>query len=98
MPAQNITVVPPALVQASTSAAATAEHAAAPSPAAVPVATPGSPADAALATIAVAIATQTAKMTAELAGKGPHLAAAAQTGVTKLQSQDEQNGAHIQAV
>lgn len=98
MPAQTITVVPPALLQASMSVAATAEQAATPTPGAVPVATPGSPADAALAAVAAAIATQSATMAAELADKGPQIQAATQTGVARLQTQDEQNGAHIQAV
>ncbi|KAA0093548.1 hypothetical protein CIW49_26125 [Mycolicibacterium sp. P1-18] len=98
MPAQKITVVPPALLQASTSVAATVDQAAAPHPDAVPVVTPGSPTDAALAAVAAAIATQSAAMAAELAGKGPQIQAATETGAAKLEAQDAQNGAHIQAV
>lgn len=98
MPAQPIKVRPPALLQAAASVAKTAEEAAAPHPGAVPVATPGSPADGAWAGIAAGIASLSAAMATEVAGVGPLIQATTQGGVAHLQGQDEQNAAQIQAV
>ena len=98
MPAQQIKVVPPALLNAAAGVAAAAQEAAAPQPGAVPVAAPASPADGALAAIATEIATQTAQMSAEVAGKGPAVTAKTSAGVARLESQDVQNADDIEAV
>ena len=98
MVAQPIKVRPPALLQAAASAAATAEKAAAPHPGVVPVASPGSPADGAAATIAAGIGAKSAQLSTKLAGKGPQVQAKTQSGVTQLQGQDEQNATQIKQV
>jgi hypothetical protein len=98
MPAQTIKVTPPALLAAAASVSATAEKAAAPSPSAVPHAVPASPADGAWASIAAGMTTQSAQMSAQLAGKGPQLEATTQAGVAQLQANDESNAAQIEAV
>jgi hypothetical protein len=90
-----VKVIPPALLTASSEAAAHAETAAAPRPAVVPIASPGSPADAAAATIATGMATKSAQISAKLAGKAPQVQAATQRGVAQLQGQDEQNATQI---
>ncbi len=96
MVAEPIKVRPPALVQAAASAAMTAEKAAAPHPGAVPVASAGSPADGAAATIAAGMSVKSTQLTTKLAGKGPQVQAKTQSGVAQLQGQDEQNAAKIQ--
>lgn len=98
MPAQSIKVCPPALLEAAASVAVTAEQAAAPHAGAVPVATPGSPADGVWAGIAAGIATESTQMAAEDAGEGPAVQATTQVGVAQLQGQDEQNAEEIRAV
>ena len=98
MAAESIKVTPPALLQAASSAAMTAEKAAAPHPGVVPVASPGSPADGAAATIAAGMGARAGQLSTKLAGKGPQVQAKTQSGVTQLQGQDEQNAARIQQV
>ena len=98
MPAQSIKVCPPALLAAADSVAATADHAAAPRPDTVPVATPGSPADGAWAGIAAGIASESAQMAAQDMGEGPAVQATTASGVAQLQGQDEQNAEQIGAV
>jgi hypothetical protein len=98
MPAQSVKVCPPALLQAASSAAVTAEQAAAPHPGVVPVVTPGSPADAAWAGVGAGIAARSGELSAKVAGKGPAVQATTQSGVAQLQEQDEQNAAQIRAV
>lgn len=95
MPAEDIRVLPPEMLQAAATAAQTAEKAAAPSPGVVPTPVPGSPADAAAVTIATGISGQAAAIASGLAGKGPKVQAATQQGVTQLQGQDEQNAAEV---
>lgn len=68
---------------------------AAPGPGVVPIASPGSPPDAAAATIATGMATKSATLTADLARKSPQLQAATQQGVAHLQAQDEHNANQI---
>jgi hypothetical protein len=95
MPAEDVRVMPPEMLQAAASAAATAEKAAAPQPGVVPVAVPGSPADAAAVTIATGMGTKAADIAGRLAGKGPRVQAATQQGVSQIQGQDEQNAAEV---
>ena len=97
MPAQSIKVTPPALLAAAASVAATAEKAAAP-PTVAPHAVPGSPADGAWSTIAAGMATQSAQLSADVAGKGPEVTATTSAGVAQLEGQDADNAAQIQAV
>jgi hypothetical protein len=92
---QPIKVIPPALLEASTQAAMHAETAATVHPGVVPVASPGSPADAAAATIAAGMSARSAELSAKLAGKGPQVQALTQSGVTQLQGQDEANAAAL---
>jgi hypothetical protein len=94
----SIKVTPPALLEAASSAAMTAEKAAAPRPGVVPVTSAGSPADGAAATIAAAMSARVAQLSTKLAGKGPQVQAKTQSGVTQLQKQDGQNAAQIQQV
>jgi hypothetical protein len=98
MAAESIKVTPPAVLQAASSAAMTAEKAAAPHPGVVPLASPRSPADGAAATIAAGMGARTAQLSTKLAGKGPQVQAKTQAGVTQLQGQDEQNATRIQQV
>jgi hypothetical protein len=95
MPAQDIRVLPPEMLQAAASAAGTAEKAAAPQPGVVPIAVPGSPADAAAVTIATGMGTKAADIASGLAGKGPRVQTATQQGVTQMQGQDEQNATEV---
>jgi hypothetical protein len=95
---QSIKVTPPALLQAASTAAMTAEKAAAPHPGVVPVASPGSPADGAAATIAAGMSARAAQLSTKLAGKGPQVQAKTQSGVAQLQGQDERNATQIQRV
>ena len=95
---QSIRVTPPALLQAASTAAMTAEKAAAPHPGVVPVASPGSPADGAAATIAAGMSARAAQLSTKLAGKGPQVQAKTQGGVAQLQGQDERNATQIQRV
>jgi hypothetical protein len=95
MPAKDIRVVPTEMLQAAASAAGTAEKAAAPQPGVVPIAVPGSPADAAAVTIAAGMGTKAANIASALAGKGPALQTSTQQGVTQMQGQDEQNAAEV---
>jgi hypothetical protein len=98
MPAQSTKVMPAHFLNAAASVASTAERAAAPQPGAVFVATPASPVDGTLSTLAAAISTQVGQMSAEVAGKGPEMQAKASAGVAHLQAQDAENAAQIQAV
>jgi hypothetical protein len=95
MATQDIRVVPPELLQAAASAAGTASQAGAPQPGVVPVAVPGSPADAAALTVATGMSVKAAEISGRMAGKGPRVQAATQQGVTQMQGQDEQNGTEI---
>ena len=98
MAAQPIKVCPPALLEAAESVATTTEQAAAPYPGSVPVAAPGSPPDGAWAAIAAGIASQAAHMAAGVAGDGPRILAATESGIVQLQTQDERNAQQLQAV
>jgi hypothetical protein len=98
MAAESIKVTPPALLEAASAAAMTAEKAAAPHPGVVPVASPGSAADGAAATIAAGMGARAAQLSTKLAGKGPQVQAKTHSGVTQLQGQDEQNATQIQQV
>jgi hypothetical protein len=98
MPAQSTKVMPAHFLDAAASVATAAERAAAPQSGVVPVATPASPVDGTLSTIAAAISTQVGQMSAEVAGKGPEMQAKASAGVAHLQAQDAENAAQIQAV
>ena len=95
---QSTKVTPPALLQGASTAAMTAEKAAAPHPGVVPVASPGSPADGAAATIAAGMSARAAQLSTKLAGKGPQVQAKTQSGVAQLQGQDEANATQIQRV
>lgn len=94
--ADVVKVIPPVLLEASSQAAMNAETAAAPHPGVVPIASPGSPADAAAATIATGMATRSAQLSAKLAQKGPQVQALTRSGVMQMQQQDAQNAARIQ--
>jgi hypothetical protein len=96
MVAQPIKVRPPALLQAAQSAAVTAENAAAPHPGVVPVASPGSPADGAAATISAGMSARSGQLAAKLAGKGPQVQATTQSGVAQMQGQDARNATEIE--
>ena len=91
----SIEVRPPAILQAATSAAGTAEQAAAPHPGVVPPVSAGSPADAAAAMIAAGMGTRSAQLAAMLAPKGPQVQAITQAGVAHMQTTDTDNGQRI---
>jgi len=93
--AEVVKVMPPALLDAASQAAAHAETAAAPHPGVVPAAAPGSSADAAAATIATGMAARSALLSAQLAGKAPQVQSATQNGVTQLEAQDQHNATQI---
>ena len=93
--ADVVKVTPPALLAAASKAAMIAETIAAPHPGVVPQVSPGSPIDTAAATLATGMAAKSAKMTAEVAGKGPQVQAATQSGVAQTQAQDEQSAAQM---
>lgn len=95
MPAEDIRLLPPEMLQAAASAAGTAERAASPQPGVVPTAVPGSPADGAAVTIAAGMAAKAADISSRLAGKGPHVQTATQQGVTQMEGQDEQDAADV---
>ena len=98
MAAESIKVIPPALLQAAATAAATTEQAATPHPGVVPVASPGSPADGAWAGVAAGMGTRSAELTGKLAGKGPQVQATTQGGVALVQGADEQNAEKVRAL
>ena len=95
MVAQAPKVIPPARLDSAGSAAMVTEQAAAPHPGVVPIASPGSPADDAVATIAAGMSGRSAQLSAKLAGKGPRVQATTQAGVARLQARDQQNAAQI---
>lgn len=98
--AKNIKVSPQELLQASAAAASKADKAAPPHPGVVPTAAPaqGSAVDAATAVIAAGIATQVAELSAKLAGKGPLIQAATQSGIAHLQARDVGNAEQLREV
>jgi hypothetical protein len=98
MPANTLHVSPTALLQAAASVAEAAGRVASPHPDTVPVATPGSPADAAWAGVGAGMVSESAEMTTEATAVGPQIQAATQSGVAQLQGQDEQNADAIGAV
>jgi hypothetical protein len=98
MPAEPIKVNPSQMLQGAASAAATAEQVATPNLGAAPIPKPGSPMDAAAATVAAAMGTQVTQMTAEVAAKGPAVQATTSSGVAQTEATDEQNAERYRAV
>jgi hypothetical protein len=98
MSAEPIKVNPSQMLQGAASAAATAEQVATPNPAAAPIPKPGSPMDAAAASVATAMGTQVTQMTAQVAAKGPAVQAATSSGVAQTEATDEQNAERYRAV
>ena len=97
MPAQSIKVIPPALLEAASSVAATAAKAAKP-PTVVPHGVPGSPADSAWAAIALDMVKESGAMSVQVGVKGPQMEEQTATGTAQLQAQDGENAVRIQAV
>jgi len=98
MPAEPIKVNPSQMLQGGASVAATAEQVATPNPGAAPIPKPGSPMDAAAASVATAMGTQVTQMTAQVASKGPALQATTSSGVAQTEATDEQNAERYRAV
>src|SRR5690349_3627293 len=98
MSAEPIKVNPSQMLAGGASVAATAGQVATPNPGAAPIAKPGSPIDAAAASVATAMGTQVAQMTAAVAAKGPALQATTSSGVAQTEATDEQNAERYRAV
>lgn len=91
-------IAPPSLTASAAAVATQVAKAAAPHPGVMPHAVPGSPADAAWTTAAVAVAGEVTKMSAELSNKAPRVESTTATGVTQLETQDADNATQLQAV
>ncbi|MUL48346.1 MULTISPECIES: hypothetical protein [unclassified Mycolicibacterium] len=98
MPAQDMAVCPPTMMNAASAASGAIERGAMlPANAAV-VPTPGSPFDAAAAGYAGVVQTKVASMSASVEYKAPYVYGATQDGVLRTVTNDEQQAQHIRSV
>ncbi len=98
MPAQDMAVCPPTMMNAASKAAADMEAAGTLPTGAAPMVAPGSPMDGAGVTVAGVMETEVAAASTTWSYKAPYVYGATQDGVLRTVTNDEQQAQHIRSV